>query len=435
MENNNPWARAQKQVLLAAKKISLDPLLLTNLLEPERTIRVSLPFKKDNGEIVTTTGYRIQHCSILGPYKGGIRYHQEVSMDEIKAFAILMTMKNAVIGIPLGGGKGGITIDPKKLSESELETLTRLFTKRLGTAIGPTIDVPAPDVNTNPKIMNWIADEYTKNLKLKTQNSKPNPLAVVTGKPLGKGGSEGRTEATGLGGSYVLLHMLKKLKKNPKNVTVAVQGFGNVGRYVAGFLQKAGCKIVALSDSKGGIYIPAGVGNIEQVEKCKEEKGFLAGCYCVGSVCDIRYKKQVNGRDISPEKLLELPVDILIPAALENVINKKNANKIQASIILELANSPTTLDADEILTKRGVTLIPDILANAGGVTVSYYEWFQNMHNESWTKDEVFAKLKKQMDSATDEVLKAAKKHNTTLREGAYIVALKRIETKFKQTYD
>lgn len=435
MENNNPWARAQKQVLLAAKKISLDPLLLTNLLEPERTISVSLPFKKDNGEIVTTTGYRIQHCSILGPYKGGIRYHQEVSMDEIKAFAILMTMKNAVIGIPLGGGKGGITIDPKKLSESELETLTRLFTKRLGTAIGPTIDVPAPDVNTNPKIMNWIADEYTKNLKLKTQNSKPNPLAVVTGKPLGKGGSEGRTEATGLGGSYVLLHMLKKLKKNPKNVTVAVQGFGNVGRYVAGFLQKAGCKIVALSDSKGGIYIPAGVGNIEQVEKCKEEKGFLAGCYCVGSVCDIRYKKQVNGRDISPEKLLELPVDILIPAALENVINKKNANKIQASIILELANSPTTLDADEILTKRGVTLIPDILANAGGVTVSYYEWFQNMHNESWTKDEVFAKLKKQMDSATDEVLKAAKKHNTTLREGAYIVALKRIETKFKQTYD
>lgn len=426
MENNNPWLRAQKQVTKAAKKISLDPLLLTNIMEPERTITVSLPFKKDNGEITTTTGYRIQHCSILGPYKGGIRYHHEVSMDEIKAFAILMTMKNAVIGIPLGGGKGGITIDPKKLSERELETLTRLFTRRLGTAIGPTIDVPAPDVNTNPKVMAWIVDEYGKIV------GKPSP-AVVTGKPLGKGGSEGRTEATGLGGSYVLLRLLKNLKKDPKDVTIAVQGFGNVGRFVAGFLQKAGCKIVALSDSKGGIYIPDGVGNIEQVEKCKEEKGYLAGCYCVGSVCDIKYKDHVNGQDITPEELLELPVDIIIPAALENVINKKNADKIQASIVLEMANSPTTLDADETLTKRGVTLIPDILANAGGVTVSYYEWYQNMHKEQWTKEEVFAKLKKQMDQATDEVVEQAKKHNTTLREGAYIVALRRLEKKFQNT--
>lgn len=424
MENNNPWLRAQKQVTQAAKKISLDPLLLTNLLEPERTISVSLSFKKENGDIITTTGYRIQHSSILGPYKGGIRYHHDVSMDEIKAFSILMTMKNAVIGIPLGGGKGGITIDPKKLSEYELETLTRLFTKRLGTAIGPTIDVPAPDVNTNAKIMSWIVDEYGK------VTGNPSP-AVVTGKPLDQGGSQGRTEATGLGGSYVLLRMLGKLKKDPKDVTVAIQGFGNVGRFVAGFLQKAGCKIVALSDSKGGIYIPDGVGNIEQVEKCKEEKGYLAGCYCVGSVCDIKYKDHVNGQDVTPEEILELPVDIVIPAALENVITKQNADKIKASIILEMANSPTTLDADELLTRRGVTLIPDILANAGGVTVSYYEWYQNMHNEQWTKDEVFAKLKKQMDRATDEVVEQAKNHNTTLREGAYIVALKRLEKKFK----
>jgi glutamate dehydrogenase len=424
MENNNPWSRAQKQVTKAAQKISLNPLLLTTLLEPERSITVSLSFKKDNGEIETTTGYRIQHNSILGPYKGGIRYHHEVSMDEIKAFSILMTMKNAVIDIPLGGGKGGITINPKQLSEHELETLTRLFTRRLGTAIGPTIDVPAPDVNTNPKIMAWIADEYGK------VTGAPSP-AVVTGKPLDKGGSEGRNEATGLGGSYVLLRMLEKLNKNPKDVTVAIQGFGNVGRFVANFLQKAGCKIVALSDSKGGIYIPDGIGDIEQVEKCKEEKGYLAGCYCVGSVCDIKYKEHLKGQDITPEELLELPVDILIPAALENVIHKQNADKIKASIILEMANSPTTLEADEILTHKGFTLIPDILANAGGVTVSYYEWYQNIHNEKWSKDEVFAKLKKQMDSATDAVVEQAKEHKTTLREGAYIVALKRLEKKFQ----
>lgn len=433
MENNNPWLRAQKQVTQAAKKITLDPLLLTNLMEPERTIAVSLPFKKDNGEIIITTGYRIQHNSILGPYKGGIRYHHEVSMDEIKAFSILMTMKNALMNLPLGGGKGGITIDPKKLSENELETLTRLFTRRLGSAIGPTIDVPAPDVNTNSKIMSWIVDEYEKISKIKSQKSNLNPKAVVTGKPIDQGGSQGRNEATGLGGSYVLLRMLKKLKKDPKDVTVAIQGFGNVGSFVAKFLQNAGCKIVALSDSKGGIYIPGGVADIEQLERCKKEKGFLAGCYCIGSVCDIRYKKQVNGQDITPEELLTLPVDILIPAALENVINKKNANKIKASIILEMANSPTTLEADELLTKRGVTLIPDILANAGGVTVSYYEWYQNMHNVRWTKDKVFAKLEKQMNIATDEVVEAAKKYNTTLREGAYIVSLKRLEEKFKMT--
>jgi len=270
--------------------------------------------------------------------------------------------------------------------------------------------------------MSWIADEYGK------ISGKPSP-AVVTGKPLEKGGSQGRTEATGLGGSYVLLRMLEKLKKDPKDLTVAVQGFGNVGRYVALFLQKAGCKIVGLSDSKGGIYIPNGIEDISQVEKCKEEKGFLAGCYCVGSVCDIKYKDDVDGKDITPEELLELPVDIIIPAALENVINKNNADKIKASIILEMANSQTTLEANELLEQQNITVIPDILANAGGVTVSYYEWYQNMHDEQWTKEEVFEKLKKQMDTATDEVVEAAQKYETTLREGAYIVALERLQNK------
>lgn len=427
--NHNPWLRAQTQIKKAAERIHLDPLLLASLMEPERTITVSLPLQKDDGSIEITQGYRIQHNSILGPYKGGIRYHQEVSMGEIKAFAILMTMKNALVDIPLGGGKGGITIDPKKLSAQELETLTRLFVRRLGTTIGPTVDIPAPDVNTNPQIMSWIADEYGKTVTSEGQKAK----AVVTGKPIDQGGSEGRNEATGLGGSYVLLHLLKKMSalggKNPHGLTVAVQGFGNVGRFIAGFLQQAGMNIVALSDSKGGIYVPEGIGDIDQVEKCKEAKGYLAGCYCIGSVCDLRYREQLHGQDITPEELLTLPVDVLIPAALENVITADNAPKIQAPIILELANSPTTIEANDMLDHQGVQIIPDILANAGGVTVSYFEWFQNMHDEHWTKEQVFAKLKTQMEKAADDVLTAKEKYETTLREGAYIVALERLQNK------
>lgn len=422
---NNPWTRAQTQITQAAQKINLDPLLLAQLLEPERAISVSLPLKKDNGEIVVISGFRMQHSSILGPYKGGIRYHQDVHMDEVKALACLMTMKNSVVNVPLGGGKGGITVNPKELSESELEQLTRLFTKRLATAIGPEIDVPAPDVNTNGKIMAWIVDEFAK------LTGDPHASAVVTGKPLDKGGSEGRTEATGLGGSYVLLHLLKQLNKDPQNLTVAVQGFGNVGLFVAKFLQEAGCKIVAVCDSKGGVYVPDGLPSLDAIEKCKAEKGQLAGCYCVGSVCDISNKDKVGGHDVTPSELLELPVDILIPAALENVITKENAEKIQAKYILEMANSPTTLEADEILNNRNIITIPDILANAGGVTVSYYEWYQNMHDEKWTKQEVFAKLQQQMEAATDEVITAAKKHLVSYREAALIVALERIQEKFK----
>ena len=430
MENINPWTRAQSQIKATAKKINLDPLLLESLLEPERAITVSLPFKKDNGEIVVTSGYRIQHNSILGPYKGGIRYHHDVSMDEIKALACLMTLKNSLVNVPLGGGKGGITIDPKKLSDQELERLTRLFARRLGTTIGPEIDVPAPDVNTNARIMSWLVDEYTKIAQkygLIKKDKEYQTKAVITGKPIENGGSEGRTEATGLGGSYVLLHYLNKINKNPKNLTVAVQGFGNVGYFVAEFLQQAGCKIVAVSDSKGGIYMPEGIPSIKQVADCKKETGSLSDCYCVGSDCSAKNKDKVKGKDITPAELLELPVDILIPGALENVLNAKNAAKIKANIILEMANSPTTLEADKILNEKKITVIPDILANAGGVTVSYYEWYQNMHNERWNKADVFAKLKKQMENATDEVLAAKEKYKTTLRESAFIVALERLQ--------
>lgn len=422
MTKNNPWKQAQKQLTKIAKQIDLDPLTHAYLTEPEKVIEVNLPLRKDNGEVVSFKGYRIQHNSHKGPYKGGLRFHPNVSMDEIKAFSFWMTMKNALIDVPFGGGKGGITIDPKSLSESELERLTRLFVKRLAHAIGPDKDIPAPDVNTNAKIMSWIVDEYSKYIGMHTP-------AVVTGKPIEKGGSQGRTEATGLGGAYVLLDIVNKRGLDPKNLTVAVQGFGNVGYYVAYYLQQFGCKIVALSDSKGCIYIPDGIADVEQVLRCKEQKGHLAGCYCVGSVCDIRFKDRVNGTDISSEEVLQLPVDVVIPAALEGAISQENASAIQAKIILEMANGPTTTEADDILDKRNVMIIPDILANAGGVAVSYFEWYQNIHKRSWSKEAVFRKLKAKMTKATDAVWKTRETYKTSLRDAAYITALKRFEKK------
>ncbi|MGH7245926.1 MAG: Glu/Leu/Phe/Val family dehydrogenase [Candidatus Levyibacteriota bacterium] len=414
MDQNNPWVRAQKQLAKIVKLINYPPLLTARLSQPDRTIMVSLPVKRDNGTVTTFSGFRVQHNDILGPYKGGIRYHPNVTMDEVRALAFWMTMKCAVVDIPFGGGKGGITVNPRELSEKELKALSKLWARRLARAIGPTVDVPAPDVNTNPKIMNWMVEEYSKFVGKKTP-------AVITGKPVGKGGSLGRTEATGLGGSYVLLAMLKKLKKNPKGMTIAVQGFGNVGYYIAYFLEKAGMKVVAVSDSKEGIYVEKGL-NVKATLDCKMEKGLLSGCYCVGSVCDMK-----NGKKITNNELLELPVDILIPAALENVITKENAGKIKAKMILEMANGPVTDDADEVLNKNDVMVIPDILANSGGVCTSYYEWYQNMHNEKWSKPDVFKKLKTQMQRVTNDVYNAAKRYGTSLRDGAYIVALKRIQ--------
>lgn len=423
--NNNPWTRAKEQINEIASKIRLDKDLTERLLEPDRIVEVSLPLKRKSGKTEIFKGYRIQHNNILGPYKGGLRYHQQVSMDEVKALASWMTMKNAVVDVPFGGGKGGIIVNPKTLEGDELERLTRIFTQKIYDVIGVKIDVPAPDVNTNPKIMAWIVDEYSKIAGKET-------LGVVTGKPLDKGGSEGRTEATGLGGVYTLLTALKKMKIDYKGMTVAIQGFGNVGRYLAHFLQKEGLKIVALSDSKGCLYIPDGIPNTEKVEICKEEKGVVAECYCVGSVCDLSNKKALGGKNITPKDLLELPVDIVIPAALENVITEENASKIKAKIILEMANGPTTLGADRILKKRGKIVIPDILANSGGVAGSYFEWYQNINDEKWTKEEVFRKLKEKMENATIQVLKAKEKYKVTLREAAYIVALKRIEKRFKR---
>lgn len=417
---NNVWDRTQGQLKKIAKKINLNPDLLTRLLEPDRIIEVNLPFKNQN-----IKGYRVQHNNIRGPYKGGLRYHPQVSMDEVKALAFWMTFKNAVIDVPFGGAKGGITIDPKTLTEKELESLTRFFTRRLADVIGPQKDIPAPDVNTNSKIMSWIVSEYEKITGDKTH-------AVVTGKPIEFGGSLGRTEATGLGGTFVLLAYLKKIKKSPKNLTVAIQGFGNVGKHVAQFLQKNGFKVVALSDSKGGLYIKDGIPDIEKVEECKEKTGLLAGCYCIGSVCDLQNRKKLGGEEISLDEILTLPVDILVPAALENILNKDNAKNIKAKIILEMANGPTTAEADEIFNKKNITVIPDILANSGGVAVSFFEWYQNLHKEKWTKEKVFEKLKEKMESASLEVYNISQKENLSLRDSAYILALKRIQNQWQK---
>lgn len=428
---NNPWRRAKKQLLKSARLIKTNPLLVTQLSFPDRIIETSLPIIMDNGSIQVFTGYRVQHNSINGPYKGGLRYHPQVSMDEVRALAFWMTMKNAVINVPFGGGKGGITVDPKKLSTTELQNLTREFTRKLAPVIGPYRDVPAPDVNTNPAIMSWLVDEYAQISKKHASPLTDNEMrAVVTGKPIADGGSQGRTEATGLGGMYSLLPMLSLMGIDPHGLTVAVQGFGNVGMHIAKFLQEKGMKIVALSDSKGGIYIPEGVGPIDQVAVCKEKKGMLAGCYCVGSVCDVRYKDKLQGKDITPQELLELPVDILIPAALENVVTKENASRIQAKILLEMANGPTTDEADTILGDKNITIIPDILANSGGVATSYFEWYQNLHDEQWSKEIVFAKLQEKMEDATQAVFAAHKKHGVSLRDAAYAVALERLERRW-----
>lgn len=418
MEKSNPFENAILLLEKAAKKAKISSEHLEHLSHPHQQVEVRLHLTKDNGKVHIIRGFRVQHNNWLGPYKGGIRYHHQVDIDEIKALALWMTIKNAVVGVPFGGGKGGIEIDPRTLSKTELERLTREFCRHIAPVIGSHVDVPAPDVNTTAEIMDWFADEYSKVVGKKTP-------AVVTGKPIGKGGSEGREEATGLGGFFVLEELVKKMNmKRP--LTVAIQGFGNVGSFIADLCFKNGYQVVALSDSKGGIYEPKGEGfNTELIKKCKKDTGALRNCYCQGDVCEIAKK----GCLITNEELLELPVDILIPAALEGVITGKNAKKIKAKVIFEMANGPTTAEADEILNKRGIIVVPDVLANAGGVTVSYFEWYQNVHKQKWLLNKVRTKLKEKMVEAFDNVWETHKKERVDLRTAAYIVALKRLTAK------
>lgn len=422
---HNPWYRALAQVGAAASRLSLDELIHQAIAHPERIIQMAVPVRMDDGRVEVFDGFRVQHNGALGPYKGGLRYHPQVDMDEVKALSLWMTMKNAVVDVPFGGGKGGVAVDPRSLSAGELERLTRGFARALAPVIGPSVDVPAPDVNTNGAIMHWLRDEYEK----VTGTVAP---GVVTGKPLGEGGSEGRIEATGFGGVYALLRTLEKMGIDPAGKTVAVQGFGNVGTYFARAAVAAGLTVVAVADSKGGIYVPDGISDIEAIERCKEASGRIAGCYCIGSVCDISNVEQLGGRDVTSAQLMELPVDILVPAALENAITEENAPRIQAKIILELANGPTTLAADAVLASQDVTVIPDILANAGGVAVSYFEWYQNMRDETWSKDDVLEKLREKMETAVDAVYAMALEHDISLRDGAYMTALSRIALAYQR---
>lgn len=421
MDKKDIFKNALSQLYLAAKYSKISDKLLNSLSTPQRTIEVNFPVEF-KGKTEIFQGFRVQYNNTLGPYKGGIRFHQDVDMDEIKALAFWMMIKNALIDVPFGGGKGGVKVDPKKLSEKELEDLTRSFTRTIAPDIGPFLDVPAPDVNTNSKIMDWIVDEYEKEIKSpgqkpvvlwtkksKIKMSKGELMAVVTGKSVENGGSEGREEATGLGGFYILEEVIKNLNlKKPQ--TVAIQGFGNVGSHIARVLFENGYIIIGLSDSKGGIFSEKGL-NVKFVESTKKDKGSVY---------------EFNATKITNEELLELPVDILIPSALENVITGKNASKIRAKIILEMANGPTTTEADEILNKKGLVVVPDILANSGGVTVSYFEWYQNINNQKWSLEKVNKKLKEKMINAFHEVRKVGKEGKISFREAAYIVALNRL---------
>ena len=409
------FRNALTQLEQAADLMKLDSAILERLKKPDNIFEVAIPLKMDDGRAKVFDGYRVQYNNSRGPYKGGLRYHPKTDLNEVKALALWMAIKCGVVGIPLGGAKGGITVDPKKLSAGELERLTRAFTRKVYKFIGPEQDIPAPDVNTNPQIMAWIMDEYS-------QIKGYNVPAVATGKPLEIGGSKGRTEATGQGGFYIMDLIKEKLKLTPNKTTVAIQGFGNVGYHLAELLHQAGYKIVAVSDSQGGIYDIKNNGmGPKNIMAVKQKDGRISGCYCIGTVCDCdNYKKITN------EQLLQLPVDLLIPAALENAINEKNAGRIKAKIILEMANGGIEPAAEAKLLKKAVTILPDVLANAGGVAVSYFEWVQNKQNYYWSLDEVNNKLKKIMTDSFSAVWEVKVKRQTDLRTAAFILALERI---------
>ncbi|OGL77711.1 hypothetical protein A3J43_04440 [Candidatus Uhrbacteria bacterium RIFCSPHIGHO2_12_FULL_54_23] len=416
----NLFNQALAQLAMAAEKGPVDAHVVEALRQPERTVQFSLPVRMDNGETKFFQGHRVQHSSVRGPYKGGIRYAPVVDESEVKALAFWMTMKCAIADIPLGGAKGGIKVDPKKLSEGELERLTRAFARALVPFIGPWRDVPAPDVNTNGKIMAWLLDEY------ETMTGTKAP-ATFTGKPIPLGGSLGREAATGEGGAIVLEQLVKDRRLDPKKTRVAVQGFGNVGYWFARAAHARGFQIVAISDSRSGVRDNNGKGREKGMDPShvmhdKREKGMISGCYCIGTVCDCEHYTKVT-----PDQVLNLDCDILTPAAVENVITAKNARKIRAKIILELANGPTTPEADAILERRGITVVPDILANMGGVTVSYFEWVQNIQGVAWTEAEVQAKLAEKMVASYRVVRDIAKDRNVSYRTAAFLLALARIE--------
>jgi glutamate dehydrogenase (NAD(P)+) len=404
LSEENPFEAMMSRFDFAAEKLNLDPGLYKILRHPEKQIIVSVPVLRDNGEIDVYTGYRVLYNTSRGPAKGGIRFDLNVSLDEVTALAAWMTWKCAVVNIPFGGAKGGVICDPTNMSATELERMTRRYTSAIIETLGPDSDVPAPDVNTNERVMAWIMDTYS-------MHKRHTVTAVVTGKPVAMGGSLGRREATGRGVMFSTREALKCLQMPVAGTRIAVQGFGNVGSVAAELLQREGATIVAVSDKSGGLHNPQGL-DILDVRKWVAEKKLLAG-----------YPK---AEAITNEQLLTLPCDVLIPAALENVITSKNAANIQATIICEGANGPTTANADRILEEKGVFVVPDILANAGGVTVSYFEWVQDRGGYFWDEETVNQRLERIMVNSFDEVIAMARKHGVTNRIGAYMLAIERV---------
>lgn len=404
---------ARQQLEKALKHYEIDDESKLRLMSPKASLQVSIPVRMDDGSLRVFQGYRVRYNDLLGPTKGGIRYHPNVTLDEVRSLAFWMTFKCAVIGLPYGGGKGGVTVNPKELSQLEVERLSRGYMAAIADHIGPNVDIPAPDVYTNSMIMGWMVDEYS-NIK------REHCPGIVTGKPIALGGSLGREEATGRGGFNVLEGIKERIGLGTKPLTMAIQGFGNVGYSFAMLAAAAGHKIVAVSDSKGGIFKKDGLDPVS-VNRVKQESKELKAAYCKGSVCEI-----LDHDKISNEEILELDVDVLVPAALENVITGNNADRVKAKCVLELANGPTNNAGDAILEKRGIHVVPDILANAGGVTVSYFEWVQNREGYYWEEDEVNSRLHKLIVRAANEVVDISKEYKTSLRTSAYIKALQRL---------
>jgi glutamate dehydrogenase (NAD(P)+) len=400
----NLYLMAVHQFEIAAEKLGLSEDIRTILRKPKRELIVNFPVRMDNGRITTFTGYRVQHNVNRGPAKGGIRYGPDVTLDEVCALAMWMTWKCAVVGIPFGGAKGGVICDPKNMTSAELERLTRRYATEISIVLGPHSDIPAPDINTNPQVMAWIMDTYSMHEGF----SIP---AVVTGKPLSIGGSEGRNEATATGVLFVTRQAAKSLGISLRGARVSIQGYGNAGSIACRLFYNEGCKIVAVSDTRGGIYNEDGL-DPAAVLRHKQERGSVAGF--------------PNAQAIRSQDVLEVPCDILIPAAVEGVITSANAERVQARIITEAANGPTTPEADRILSQRGVLIIPDILANAGGVTVSYFEWVQDLQSFFWGVDEITQKLEMIMKRSFAAVVGQADQHHCDMRQAANMLAISRV---------
>ena len=412
MKNKKFFRDSQKQLREIADILNMEPEILQELEEPQRVIKFQIPVLMDSGKVKIFSGFRSQHNNTFGPYKGGIRFHPGVTEDEIKALSMLMTWKCALVGLPFGGGKGGVIVDPRKLSRGELERLSRGYVRGVFPNIGPDVDVPAPDINTNVQIIAWMTDEYSK---LKGEDSP----AAFTGKPVELLGLKGRAEATGFGGVVILKKLQQIFGFDPKETTLAIQGFGNVGSNFAHFAFHEGYKIVAISEYEGGIYVP-GL-NPDETLRCRKEKGKIVECYCVGSVCDFSF-----GKTVTNEELLEMEVDVLVPAAVENVITEENVSRIRAKYIIEMANGPVTPKAETIFHGKGIISVPDILASAGGVIASYFEWLQSREKKKWEKERTFKELSVILEKAFNRVWELSQKENICPREAAYRIAVDRV---------